>query len=528
MNQALRNEVVRRWHTGESMRSIARCLQISRHTVKRMLVEIDRDRREGSRHPDLPASGPSRRSCLDAYERQIEALLQRYPQITAMRLLEELRGQGFGGGYTIVRQRLARLRPQPARPPVIRFETGPGVQAQMDYAVYDLDFDVEGRRRVNLFSYVLGYSRRQYLRFVDCQDFATTVREHVRAFAHLGGVAGTCLYDNMKVVVSGYQDDEPIYNRRFLAFCTHYGFRPWACRRRRPETKGKVERPFGFVESSLLNARQFRSLDHLNEVTAWWLSEVADVRAHRKTGRRPIDLHAEERPHLLPLPEQPYDTSEVVSRTVSVEGLIAYRQNFYSVPWSYIGQVVNVRVTEDSLIIYDSFVRQIARHGLLARSVAGEQRVARSHRPRDDKGEREQALRTRFEELGATATAFFERLVVGHRFGKNQAQKVLHLFGIYRRVDVIAAMERAVRYGAVSLGSLERILAAQAQPKSALEDLGEAYGGELDPGLQEGQVPPRPTSEYDDLFTGEPRSDSQDSDVHDGEEDDDDECPERS
>ena len=84
----------------------------------------------------------------------------------------------------------------------------------------------EGRRRVHPFSYVLGYSRRQYLRFVEAQDFATTLREHMRAFAHLGGVAATCLYDNMKVVVTGYEDDVPLYNPRFLAFATHYGFRP--------------------------------------------------------------------------------------------------------------------------------------------------------------------------------------------------------------------------------------------------------------------------------------------------------------
>ena len=117
----------------------------------------------------------------------------------------------------------------------------------MDYASYDLDFTEEGRRRVQLFSYVLGYSRRQYLRFVEAQDFTTTVQQHVQAFTHLGGVAACCLYDNFKVVVTGYDGDVPLYNPRFLAFATHYGFRPVACRVRRPQTKGKVERKFHFV-----------------------------------------------------------------------------------------------------------------------------------------------------------------------------------------------------------------------------------------------------------------------------------------
>jgi hypothetical protein len=157
----------------------------------------------------------------------------------------------------------------------------------MDYSTYTVDFTVEGRRRVQLFGYVLAYSRRQYLRFVERQDFETTVREHIRAFEHLGGVAATCLYDNMKVVVSGFDGCEPIYNPRFLAFATHYGFKPWACRPRRPRTKGKIERPFSFVESSLLNGRTFQSLEHLNEVARWWLEHVSDVLciARRASGR---------------------------------------------------------------------------------------------------------------------------------------------------------------------------------------------------------------------------------------------------
>ena len=212
----------------------------------------------------------------------------------------------------------------------------------------------EGRRRVYAFSYVLGYSRRQYVRFVESQDFATTLREHVRAFTHLGGVAATCLYDNMKVVVTGYEDDVPIYNPRFLAFATHYGFRPVACRPRRPQTKGKVERPFAYVESSLLNGRSFETLDHLNETTAWWLAHVADVRELRHAGKTPLQLHEEELPHLIPLPAQPYEICPVIYRTVNVEGLITYRQNGYSVPWRHIGSVLPVRVTETEVIIYSS------------------------------------------------------------------------------------------------------------------------------------------------------------------------------
>jgi transposase len=81
----------------------------------------------------------------------------------------------------------------------------------MDYSTYDLDFTEEGRRRVYLFSYVLSYSRRASMRFAESQDFATTLREHVRAFEYLHGVAAVCLYDNMKVVVLRHDEDGPLY-----------------------------------------------------------------------------------------------------------------------------------------------------------------------------------------------------------------------------------------------------------------------------------------------------------------------------
>ena len=182
----------------------------------------------------------------------------------------------------------------------------------MDYSTCTLDFTAEGRRRVHLFGFVLGYSRRQYLRFVERQDFETTVREHIRAFQQLRGVAATCLYDNMKVVVSGFDGLEPIYNPRFLAFATHYGFKSWACRPRRGQTKGKIERPFSYAENSLLNGRTFQSLAHLNDVTQWWLEHVSDVHLHRTTNQRPLDRHAEELPYLIPLPARAFHPSPVV------------------------------------------------------------------------------------------------------------------------------------------------------------------------------------------------------------------------
>ena len=260
MNESRDNEIVHRWQGGQSMRAIARELGVSRWYVKRVIGAHQAARDVDSGTPpiaNLPKVTTGRSSKVDPFESRIVQLLERYPKMTATRIFEELKPLGYEGSYTILRERVKQLRPQPTKPLVVRFETVPGAQAQMDWAVYDIDFTQEGRRRVNLFSYVLGYSRRQYVCFTERQDFDATIRQHIQAFEHLQGVAATCLYDNMKVVVTRWEDEQPIYNTRFLAFATHYGYRPWACRPRRPETKGKVERPFHYVETSLLMVAPF-------------------------------------------------------------------------------------------------------------------------------------------------------------------------------------------------------------------------------------------------------------------------------
>jgi transposase len=501
MTEPKRNEIVSRWRAGESSRQIARSLGLARNTVSQVLSQVQAQRAGAS------SSARRRPSRLDPYEPIIQELVTRYPELTAVRLLEELRQRGFTGGYTVVRQRLCQLRPRSAPSPVIRFETSPGQQAQMDYGVYDIDFTVDGRRRVYAFSYVLGYSRRQYLRFVESQDFATTLHEHVNAFTHLGGVAATCLYDNMKVVVTSYEDDVPIYNPRFLAFATHYGFRPVACRPRRPQTKGKVERRFAYAESSLLNGRSFDTLDHLNETTAWWLAHVADVHQRREAKKTPLQLHQEELVHLIPLPAQAYDVSSVIYRTVDVEGLITYRQNRYSVPWRYIGCLLPVRVTPTEVIVYGPQVEEIARHALLSHKATGQRIVRKEHRPTEDSRQRQAQLEQRFAELGATGRRFLEGLLPAQRYGKDQAQRVLALLGAYARQELIAALERAVRYGAYSHAAVERILSLQARPKGVLETLAAEERRHLPPWLDEELVIPRPTSDYQELCEPEKNDD---------------------
>ena len=370
----------------------------------------------------------------------------------------------------------------------------------MDYSTYDIDFTEEGRRRVHLFSYVLGYSRRQYLRFVETQDLPTTLREHVRAFEHLGGVAATCLYDNMKVVVLRHGDEGPLYNPKFLAFATHYGFTPQACRVRRSQTKGKVERPFYYVETNLLNGRTFRSLEHLNEVTAWWLANVADVRVHRETKQRPLDRHAEERPHLIPLPATPYDVAVGRLPRRQRRGLRRLPAELLLGPLALHrpgAAGAHHRDRSDRLRVPPSRRSPATASCRAARrdSVPS----SKAHRPGADPRQHEALLRERFAELGPLAERFLDGLLRDQRYGKDQALKVLALLGTYARADLLAALERAVRFGAYSLSAVERILAAQAQPQSVLDVLAEQERRHLPTPLRDNPVSPRPTTDYQHL-----------------------------
>ena len=474
MNDALVHEIVALFRGGASMRRIARSLGVSRRTVRRALRagRAGPQRRSDAASP-RPARQPARR-------------LRAGDRATCWRVIPTSRPNGSTRNCagTVTREATRSspsgcggLRPRPIVAPVRRFETAPGLQAQMDYSTYDLDFSDEGRRRVYAFSYVLGYSRRQYLHFVEAQDFATTVREHIRAFEHLGGVAATCLYDNMKVVVSGYDGDEPVYNPRFLAFAAHYGFRPVACRPRRPQTKGKVERPFGYVESSLLGGRTFRGLEHLNETAAWWLAEVADVRVHRQTQGAADRPPCRGTPHLIPLPAQPFDASEVVYRTVDAEGFVVYRQNFYSAPWRLIGQSVAVRVTEDELVIHDRAFVEAARHPLFPRTVTGQRSRCKEHEPPRDAQRRSEQLAAAVRGVRRDRARGSWRACSPATGSARTRPNASWRWRRRTRVrDVLAALERAVRYGAFSLAG------RAAHPRGA--------GPAQDPAGRAGRRPP--------------------------------------
>jgi transposase len=472
LDEDTRNLVVALAARGQSQRDIALEVGVSRKAVRRALVAVVRQRDEG--HSALPLPKQKRPSTLDAFDGFILEQLDKFPDITAVRLLEELKKEDFDGGYTIVKERLRVLRPKPKRTFVERFETAPGVQGQQDWSPYTVPFVEEGQERVSCFSFILGFSRRQFIAFCDSEDLVTLERRHIDAAERFQGLPKEILYDNQKAVVLRREAQRAIYNPRFLAFASHYGFRPRALPPRRPDLKGKVEAPFKYVEGNCLNARTFKNRAELDAHALWWMDNISDTHKHDTTGERPIDRFAREKDALLALPTRPFDTAEVRYCVVSIEGHVLWNTTPYSVPYVHVLDLVVVRVTEREVFVYESReLREIARH---ERAPDGHRKpvVIPAHRPTRHARHDVDALAARLGALGNAATVFAAGVCKAQRYRGTHLADVLILVERYDADDLVRALERAVRYRAFDASVVTRILATTATtrplPSSGDED----------------------------------------------------------
>jgi transposase len=276
-------DIVALHRQGVPIKAIARELGVGRNTVRRAL------RRKGPpTYRRTPEPGK-----LEPFKDYLLARLSEFPELSAAALLEEIRAQGYEGGISILKDFTRPYRKR-RREPVVRFETPPGLQAQVDWAElgrHELDGQEVG---LHLFVMVLGFSRALYAEAVTAADLATFLACHARAFAFFGGMPAEVLYDNAKVVVLERTAAGPRYNPGLLDFAGRYGFAPRLCRPYRARTKGKVERSIGYLRDRFFCGRRFSGLEDLNAQLLAWLDAVANRREHATTGERPIDRLARE------------------------------------------------------------------------------------------------------------------------------------------------------------------------------------------------------------------------------------------
>lgn len=452
-------EVWRRRERGESLRSISRIVGIARKTVRRMLRELERRRREGDDVLArlLPTRAP-RASKLDAYRGFIAEQLRRYPDLRATRLHEELTARGFDGGYTIVRELLKELKPKPRREePFQLVITPPGKQVQVDFSPYKL---ADGTI-IYCFSCVLSHSRYLYACFTSDMRQPTIFRQLRKAFDAFGGVPDECVFDTMPGIIDRWEVNQPIFNLAAVDFAVYNGFELHAAPRGDPSYKGKIERPFRYIEDSLLNGRTFYTFTQASDTLAWWLEHRANCRIHGTTKRVPVEALIEDRDRLRPLPAHPYDDRELAHRLVDSYGYVNFDGNHYRAP-APIGSWIYVRASDSEVTIVAGAANVVAAHPRAARNAYAYVPPPRARRKRRSLGE----LLGCLEAWGPSAKRYGEHIGRRKRYAGAELSHILGLQKSYALEDILRAIEHASRYGAYGARELERILELTTEPRS--------------------------------------------------------------
>lgn len=356
-------------NNGLSQRAAARRLGISRETVRKYW-DMSEDEFCGR------LGDTSRRKKLDGCRDYIILLLEKYPEIRVPKIRKKLREKGIDPS---VSERAFRYYVKSLRDEVLvkqkRYyapviEMVPGVQAQVDLGE-EREVMIGGTpTRVYFAVMVLSYSRQMFgcwsLRPFDTQRF---IEFHDLAFRSFGGVPEEIVYDQTKLVAIEERYREVLFNERFYEYATRIGFSPRVCEGYDPESKGKVEAGIKYVKRNFLYAEEFDSFRSLCDRFNEWLSDVANVRIHGTTGKRPSDLFEKEKPFLKPLSDVILrESSELELRRVDKTGLLSYKGNKYSVPQKYQSHRVAVDETFDgNLLALDKTSGEvIARHILCA------------------------------------------------------------------------------------------------------------------------------------------------------------------
>ena len=346
------------YQKGWTISAIAEETGFDRKTIRKYINQ--------STLPEYPKrKGKVKKRKLEDYENY---LLQRLKEGTTncVVLLEEITSMGYQGKMTILRDFIKEYRQKPNKQSSIRFETPPGVQAQMDWAELGEHF-IDGKfKRLYVFVLILGYSRMKYMEITTSMDLEHLMKCHMNAFAYFNGVPKQILYDNMKTVVTKHTPTEIRFNRKFEEFLAYYGVVPKACKPARPQTKGKVESAVGYLKKNFMQRKLEPSLVKMNESLQIWLDTVANKKPNQTTKEAPLERFHAEQEHLLNWNQRPiFPINKWAETTVNLQGLVDYEGKYYSVPIRFKGQNVKIKETLNHHIEIYSELECIASHPLI-------------------------------------------------------------------------------------------------------------------------------------------------------------------
>jgi len=365
-------EAVRYIREGISQRRTAQTLGLGRQTVRRYQGVAKEEGWLSGEMPSeeviaqaikrhsmrMPAQNQSR---MAAYETEIRALVAQ--GLAAKSIHGRLKGNpGFRGSYHAVWRYISKTSEVSESAVVMRIETEPGAEAQVDFGYAGLMWDraTQKLRRAWFFDMTLCWSRHQYVRFVFDQKVETWLDCHRRAFESFGGVPGRIIPDNLKAAVIKATVDDTQVQRAYREFAGHYRFMIAPCKPRKPEHKGKVERGVQYIKGSFLLGRSYQDEQHdiqqANDDVAVWVNVVAGQRIHGTTRQQPLQRFQEvEQVQLRALPDQPYEVACFKQSTLGRDSHVVFEHAHYSAPYRWLGQPLLIRSTVRTVEIFADY-----------------------------------------------------------------------------------------------------------------------------------------------------------------------------
>ena len=440
---------------GLTITQIARTLGVHRKTVAKWLA---RSRFERPRPPP-------RTSILDPFKGRITRLLDTHPY-SAQQIFQRLREEGYGGGITTLRVYVRRIRP-PKLPVYLKLHFAPGECAQIDWGSFGTVAVGNTRRRLSFFIIVLAYSRLMYVEFTVSQTMEHFLACHEHAFTAFGGVPTKIMVDNLKsAVLQRLAGVAPVFNARYADFARHYGFTIAPCNVARANEKGRVESGVGYVKKNFLRGLELTEFDAIQAAAEVWLDATANVRIHGETHQRPVDLFAQEQPHLQPLPQNRYDVACTTTARASSQFRITLDTNRYSVPAAYAHRRLTVKAYPDRVCIYFD-AELIARH---QRSYWRHQDIEDHEHAKSLIAKRsratEQRLMLRFLALSPDAQAYHDGLEQKRLNARHHVRKILALAEVYPADSIARAIADGLAFEAFSAEYIANILETRARALS--------------------------------------------------------------
>jgi transposase len=417
-----------------SNRQIAKQLGISHNTVKAAL--------ERTEVPEYKMK-VKRTSAAEPFREIIFEMIN-VKKFTGSRIYNELVSKGYKGSKTAFYDFLRKIKISEQKH-FTPYETAPGEQAQYDWSPYTVV--IGGQLTViYVYSYINAFSRYQILEVSLSQNQGAIFEALENSFIESGGVCLRLQTDNAKSFVINASKNNFQWNPRYLNLCAHYGVTPTRSLPGHPWSKGKVERPFSFIEAHFIAGSSFEDFPDLQNKLKLFQNEV-NKRVHSTTKTPPLELFDKESLTLLPLPDSRYVGVKEETRKVSFDCLLAYGASRYSVPWTFAGKLVWIKISMGYYLqIYSQSNKLIASHKLSLKK--GSVNIIQEHYGAGNAlaGGLE-TLKQKFLEAFPEWELFLEKLKAQKRIhAARELQNILSLSRLYTREDFTEALTKAMDY----------------------------------------------------------------------------------